>query len=181
MEIVKFKNRKIYIVDCVLYILVNRMITCEICGKSFEPNKYYHNGSQRYCSEECRKTGIKNYQRDYMRNYMRTHPKYTIKNREYNRKQKVEVLTHYSNPPKCACCGENHIEFLTIDHINGDGAEQRKRLSGDSQKFSGFLFYEWLIINNFPKGYQVLCMNCNMAKGQNKAQFCSVHHPELYP
>jgi hypothetical protein len=157
------------------------MLTCEVCGKSFEPNKYYHNGNQRYCSEECRKTGIRNYQRDYMKNYMRTHPKYAIKQREEIKKQKVIVLVHYGgNPPKCACCGENHIEFLSVDHIKGDGAEQRRQIGG-TQKFSGLLFYEWLIDNNFPEGYQILCMNCNTAKGQNKVQFCPVHHPEFYP
>jgi hypothetical protein len=156
------------------------MLICEVCGKSFEPNKYYHNGSQRYCSEECRKTGIRNYQRDYMRNYMRTHPKYAIKQREEIRKQKIVVLIHYSgDPPKCACCGEPHIEFLSVDHIKGDGAEQRRQIGG-TQKFSGLLFYEWLINNNFPEGYQVLCMNCNTAKGKSKVQFCPVHHPELY-
>jgi hypothetical protein len=33
---------------------------------------------------------------------------------------KVEVLQCYGgNPPKCPCCGEHRMEFLTIDHIDG--------------------------------------------------------------
>jgi hypothetical protein len=162
---------------------VNEMLICEVCGKSFEPNKYYHNGNQRYCSEECRKTGIRKYQKDYMRNYMRTHPKYTIKNHEYNRKQKIEVLTHYSNPPKCACCGEDHIEFLCLDHINGGGNVERFKVRGRDKRGkskAGVTFYFWLRTQGFPEGYQILCSNCNMAKGQKKVKFCPVHHQELY-
>jgi hypothetical protein len=127
------------------------------------------------------KTYQRNYyqtHKEYFKNYAKTHPN---KQKQILLRLKMQVLTHYGgSPPKCACCGENHIEFLTIDHIDGDGAEQRRQLSGSSQKFSGFLFYEWLIINNFPKGYQVLCCNCNMAKGRNKVPFCPVHHPEFY-
>ena len=35
---------------------------------------------------------------------------------------RLEILIHYGGPvPKCACCGESHIEFLSIDHIGGGG------------------------------------------------------------
>ena len=59
---------------------------------------------------------------------------------------------------KCVCCGETIIEFLTIDHINGGGTKHRKEVVGGR-------LYDWLIKNNFPEGYQILCMNCNMAEG----------------
>jgi hypothetical protein len=29
----------------------------------------------------------------------------------------------------------------------------------------GVRFYSWLRRNNYPEGYQVLCFNCNIAKG----------------
>jgi hypothetical protein len=54
---------------------------------------------------------------------------------------------------------------LSIDHINGNGAEHRrelKRTTGGST--GGHDFYRWLKNNNFPDGYQVLCMNCQFIK-----------------
>jgi hypothetical protein len=42
---------------------------------------------------------------------------------------RVEVMGHFSadGVPRCACCGEQEIEFLHIDHVNGDGAAHRLR------------------------------------------------------
>jgi hypothetical protein len=83
-----------------------------------------------------------------------------LANREYYKRLRLEVLTHYGgNPPKCACCGESHIEFLSIDHIKGGGNKHRKSLSGNRE------IYRWLIKNNFPEGFQILCHNCNLSKG----------------
>ena len=61
---------------------------------------------------------------------------------------------------KCACCGESHQEFLSIDHINGGGAAHRKEIGWVSGNI-----YGWLKRNNFPAGFRVLCLNCNFALG----------------
>jgi len=80
---------------------------------------------------------------------------------------KMKVFNHYTNfNIKCNCCGENMIEFLSIDHVNNDGAEHRKKVH------SGSSLYYWLINNNYPSGYQILCMNCNFAKGKDKDHIC---------
>lgn len=72
---------------------------------------------------------------------------------------KIAVLEHYGGkPPKCACCGEDKIPFLSVDHINGGGSKERKITKRRSN-------YDWLVKNDFPKGFQILCMNCNWAKG----------------
>jgi hypothetical protein len=76
---------------------------------------------------------------------------------DYRKNCKKKVFDHYGR--KCTCCGETEEIFLTIDHINGGGSKQRKELGG-----SGNRFYEWLVNNNFPEGFQVLCRNCNWAK-----------------
>ena len=81
----------------------------------------------------------------------------TYRRRMYQ-KIKVKVFERYGKI--CQCCKENNIEFLAIDHINGNGNEHRRSI----KKKSGFHFYKWLEVNNFPEGYQVLCHNCNMAK-----------------
>lgn len=71
------------------------------------------------------------------------------------------ILVHYGgSPPKCACCGDDTYDFLTIDHIDGNGAKHRREVV----KTLGIC--RWLIKNNFPSGFQILCMNCNFAKGK---------------
>ena len=67
---------------------------------------------------------------------------------DYNRRQKLAALAHYSgNPPKCACCQETRIEFLTIDHINGNGSKERQ------QRGRSYL-YSYLKRHNYPSGYR---------------------------
>ena len=82
--------------------------------------------------------------------------------KKYYHKLRLEILIHYGgNPPKCACCGESHIEFLTLDHIHGGGNKERKKYS------KGGSYGLWLHLrkSNFPEGYRVLCMNCNHSIG----------------
>jgi hypothetical protein len=66
----------------------------------------------------------------------------------------------------CACCGETEPLFMSIDHINNDGAKWRKETLG-SRMATGWQTYRWLFKNSFPEGYQVLCMNCNFGKRMN--------------
>lgn len=79
----------------------------------------------------------------------------------YRAKIKKETIDAYGG--SCGCCGEPRIEFLTIDHINNDGAEERRAMPGKR----GVAFYTWLRKNGFPgkDRYAVLCINCNMAIG----------------
>lgn len=68
---------------------------------------------------------------------------------------RVEVLSAYGG--HCQCCVESAIEFLAIDHINGGGRKHRAEI--------GQNIYPWLKRHGFPKGFRVLCHNCNMAIG----------------
>ncbi len=75
------------------------------------------------------------------------------------------ILEHYGGtPPKCACCGETIIEFLTIDHINNDGSKQKLEIIGHKHSGDSLKLYNWIIQNNYPDDLQILCMNCNWAK-----------------
>ena len=50
-------------------------------------------------------------------------------NKKYYDKLRNEILFHYSNGTmKCNCCGESHLEFLALDHINGGGKQHRKQV-----------------------------------------------------
>lgn len=74
-------------------------------------------------------------------------------------KLRNECLAYYGR--ECRCCGIEMLQFLTIDHEEGNGNIQRKKLFG--YNISGIHMYRWLKKNNFPKGYRILCMNCNWA------------------
>ena len=79
--------------------------------------------------------------------------------KEKRKKLKTAVVQGYGG--KCECCEEKHEEFLSIDHINGDGAKLRRT----TQK--GGKLYRDLVKYNFPKdGYRLLCMNCNFSYGR---------------
>lgn len=75
-------------------------------------------------------------------------------------KLKIDVLDAYGG--KCACCGEAEPIFLTIDHIKGGGTKHRNSITKNS-----IGLYRWLRQNNYPKGFQVLCFNCNRGKHFN--------------
>ena len=86
-----------------------------------------------------------------------------VSNRERIRRIRLECLGYYSSGDiKCACCGEREIKFLSLDHINGGGTQHRKIITKNGK---GGNMSVWLRRNNFPEGFQVLCHNCNMAKG----------------
>ena len=79
----------------------------------------------------------------------------------YHRNHRVlvrqRVLSHYGG--SCAVCGITDPAFLTIDHVDGGGEKHRQQIGS-----VGFAFYEWLMKNDFPPGFQVLCWNHNWLK-----------------
>jgi hypothetical protein len=91
----------------------------------------------------------------------RNKDKISIYQKRYKEKLRKKVFGHYSGEKiVCACCGESVIEFLSLDHINGGGNKQRKEIGTRG----GHQFYQWIVNNNYPPGFQVLCFNCNHAK-----------------
>lgn len=96
--------------------------------------------------------------RTFMGKFRAAHPEYREKERQRQIRYRFELLSHYSGgAPECACCQESQIEFLSIDHIEGGGRQHRKEVKN---------LYSWLRRNNYPSGFQVLCHNCNFAKGK---------------
>ena len=86
--------------------------------------------------------------------------KMTLYRRRHVVKLKSETFDAYGGRI-CNCCGEEEPLFLSIDHINNNGADHRREIGSGGGKG----FYTWLRKNNYPEGYQVLCFNCNVAKG----------------
>lgn len=81
--------------------------------------------------------------------------------RKTNFKKRLSVLKHYSGGDiKCNCCEEKEFKFMCIDHINGGGNKHKREIG-----HGGSRLCDWIKKNNFPDGFQILCHNCNMAKG----------------
>jgi hypothetical protein len=76
------------------------------------------------------------------------------------------VFAHYGQ--ECACCGTT--VDLQIDHVNGDGREHREQLGITA----GAKTYRWLVLNDFPDGFQTLCRWCNRSKGRGPR--CRIAH-----
>lgn len=82
--------------------------------------------------------------------------------RKWTHQLRVEVLKHYGgDPPKCACCGEARIEFLSMDHENNDGAQHRQEIKASGAR----TIYSWIKKHGYPVGFRVLCHNCNLSRG----------------
>ena len=86
--------------------------------------------------------------------------------------QKYSKRLSNSDIPCCVCCGLNsNLDFLSLDHIAGrkemDSEPELVKL-GYSSKMVSSVLQKWIVENDFPKGFQVLCTNCNFAKGMKK-------------
>ena len=106
------------------------------------------------------------------------------KTRSNNRLELLQVLSKRlsnSDIPCCNCCGLNsHIEFLDIDHITGrfemDSIKELTNL-GYSSKLNNISILKWFRDNNNlsdlqTEYFQILCKNCNQAKGNSKNNEC---------
>jgi|SRR6516165_11046110 len=128
---------------------------CNYCGKRprVESRKLCAE-----CLEYLRKRGKEN--------YAHNSTKVKESSNASRLKLRLEVFNAYGGA-KCYCCGETTLLLLSMDHINNNGAEHRKELSGNSRTGGGAELYRWLRKNNFPAGYQVACFSCNWGKHAN--------------
>lgn len=117
-------------------------IQCSQC-KEIKPRireywKFNHKGYRKGWCKQCEHT--MNYQREKRKQHQ----------------DRLDAISVYGG--KCVCCGETEIVFLTFDHINGGGNQHRQesRLARKS-------LASWLVRNNYPPGFRILCFNCHMA------------------
>lgn len=102
---------------------------------------------------------VKESSRKYERE-KRDKEKHTRQYKERRHKYKYDCFKHYSNGTmNCARCGIDIFDVLTIDHINGGGRKMSREIGiGDGK--GGHRLYIYLVKNNFPEGFRVLCFNC---------------------
>lgn len=77
---------------------------------------------------------------------------------------KQSAINMYGGHCACPGCDQSNVMFLSIDHKNGDGAEDRKT----REKSLGGGLYKKLIKRPIDPKLQVLCYNCNFAKGNRE-------------
>jgi hypothetical protein len=74
------------------------------------------------------------------------------------RSQKVKQNIVEAYGGQCVYCGECRLPYLTIDHINQDGATQRR----NAPRSWGMAFYNLLRKQGYPSEFRCLCYNCNL-------------------
>ena len=82
------------------------------------------------------------------------------KSRSYRKRVRKEVIEKYGGV--CVCCPENRWQFLTIDHRDRNGGEERKKLYG-SQNGNSYKWFLKLRREPIREDLRVLCYNCNNA------------------
>jgi hypothetical protein len=75
--------------------------------------------------------------------------------------QRQRLLDVYGR--KCACCGETTERFLTVDHINNDGAQDRLKSSGQQRGGNNYR----KLLKDKRDDIQILCFNCNCGRALN--------------
>ena len=155
------------------------MKKCSDCKKRFPESKFYRGQHRcKLCSnirtyewrlknpekvrEISRKSGRKRkeYRNAYSKKYYLANSD-DLKARQIARYRKIKDLAYKAyGGYKCACCGEIEKSFLSLDHMNNDGYEHRKTVQAPGLTL-------WLRKNNYPIGFQVLCMNCQFGRKHN--------------
>lgn len=125
------------------------MRRCSTCGHYKKQEMFYSNPTTKDgLHNHCKMCSIKHASSEVSR---------VGRHGRRQRERMIALCAYTKGKPACKCCGESIYEFLCIDHVYGGGVQHRKQV--------GTNFYRWLANNQFPNGFQVLCHNCNMAKG----------------
>lgn len=131
-------------------------------------HKYYLSVKNNEDYKEKRRQAVELYRKRHPQRVLEQQRKYEKKrkrNKEADRlsfkklyhKRRRKIIKYYGDV--CICCGEDNYKFLTLDHIDGNGNEHRRKVG------SGMGMLRWIIQNDYPPIFQVLCWNCNSAKG----------------
>lgn len=147
---------------------------CKKCGTTKPADRFYtHNGHSDGLSSSCiqctKEYNHRHYHEvlkhdeeykervsEYARKWHKKNKKRNNKRvRDRHRELREACIKAYGGA--CDCCGETRYEFLAMDHIDGGGRKHRKKV--------GTKIVRWLVKNEFPEGFRVLCHNCNAALG----------------
>lgn len=157
-------ERKTYVFHSILvrHLCGGRTDCCEVLMKTSEyvNRKYKEYYAKRRASGICIrcKNPVSTSNNIYCAEHLQTS---RDEAKQYKLNLRDLVYDHYGN--QCNCCGENNPLFLTLDHINNDGAEHKRQLKTRDT----YRIFRWVVKNNYPDNLQLLCSNCNTGKARN--------------
>lgn len=103
---------------------------------------------------------ILNRKKKQMRKYRKRDPEHHRKlGRERKKKIRAKLFELYGD--NCAICGFIDKRALTLDHINGNGAEERRKHGEHGVYRDAMNKYQ-------PEKYRTLCMNCQFIERSKK-------------
>lgn len=149
------KNGKKYCPQCKLTKLVT----------DFNKDCSVVDGLKCYC-KQCRKN-----------NYLKKQEYNCNRSKNYSQNNKMMAFKIISGGENISCvkhhewncCGNNiDIDFLSFDHINGDGAEHRRKIGATASSS----LHRWIINNQeeAKKRIQILCMNAQVKKKRTNGE-----------
>lgn len=131
------------------------MRKCKICGVEKPLQSFPISDRRGYRRGECREC----YKARHRRYYKEKVGEYKTRIKRSYEEWRLLVIDAYGG--KCACCGEAERRFLSVDHVNGDGAKRRR------EDGKGRRLYRMLVAKQFPPEFQILCFNCNLGRFLN--------------
>lgn len=137
------------------------MYACKDCHNEYS-KKYHKNHlqEQKIRCEQWREDNKQHVDAYRKKHYWENKDKRDLKKaredgRRYFKKLKAEIIREYGG--KCTCCGEEEMDFLTLEHSRHDGKQHRLAVKTS--------IYNDLKRRGYPKdlGITVFCWNCQMA------------------
>ena len=105
---------------------------------------------------EKNRDSVREYKKLVMRKLRSKNPEhYREQSRQAKYRLKEKVFNLYGR--KCVICGFEDIRALTLDHVNNNGAEERKIIGERG-------VYRRALNEKYKSEYQILCMNCQFIK-----------------
>ena len=111
---------------------------CSSCSTDKPLTEFYRQSSKKDGVQSCCKVCSGKYNRKHMD---------TLRDRVFNK------LGH-----RCAKCGFSDKRALQIDHVNGGGVKEYKKIKFGQGKLLR------LVLKDRENKYQILCANCNRIK-----------------
>ena len=139
---------------------------CITCKRDLPISEFYPRTNSKHVSSQCKACAlasrILSRLNETKEQKLARLEKQRPKTRARWAEMRLQVIAGYGGRCCCPGCNESHPEFLTIDHVNNDGASRRRE---NLHRESGRTLMRRIIRMNYPPEYQILCQNCNTAKG----------------
>lgn len=150
---------------------------CTSCGATLNENNWSNHRKDRndYVCKKCETIRWKNWAVKNKKKLQVSSLDYYIKNIEQERKRRNNVMLKLKTDcmntlgGKCADCGNNDIEVLTVEHLKGKGLEEYRKLGHGHIGHGKNVLYRLIRDRKVNlEDYLCLCINCNMKRRISK-------------